>query len=118
MYVEAEKPERVVFRKWKDDGQIVALFPDIQADDDGHIVSYVHVGQHGAANYQHCIGKSVPATIAEAAPLKKELEDMVGYVLAVIQRRNRRRTAANSLTPQPHGLSLVQRPEPERKQHD
>lgn len=90
MYVKAEEPEQVVFRKWKDGGDIVALFPDILADDTGSIVSYIHVGQHGAANYQHCISKSVPATAEEAALLKKELEGMVGYVLHVVQRTKSR----------------------------
>lgn len=75
--------DRVEFRKWRDDNHIFALFPDIPADDNGNVTSYMHVGQHGAADYDHCIAKSVPATPEEYAPLQKELR-IIGYVLTVV----------------------------------
>ena len=74
--------DRVEFRKWRDDNEIFALFPDIPADDNDNVVCYMHVGQHSAADYDHCITKSVPATPDEFAPLQKELEE-IGYSLLV-----------------------------------
>ena len=38
----------VVFRKWKTNGDIIALFPELPADNEGYLCdSYEHVGQHG-----------------------------------------------------------------------
>jgi hypothetical protein len=76
--------DRVEFRKWRDDGEIFALFPDSPADDIGNVTSYAHVGQHGAADYDQCIAKSVPASPDEFAPLQKELEK-IGYTLTVVK---------------------------------
>ena len=84
-----EKPTKVVFRKWtgKDfKGDIIALFPEIPASNDGYLCqSYEHIGQHGAADYNHCLTKTVPADQAEYADLKKELES-IGYCLKVVNR--------------------------------
>ncbi len=75
----------VVFRKFKDDGSIVALFPHEINYFDGCCESYQTVGQHGAANYGYCISISVPAKPAEYASLKRELEQ-IGYNLKVQKR--------------------------------
>ena len=41
----------VVFRAYKA-GDVLALFPEIQGDTNGHFCScYAHVGQHSAADY-------------------------------------------------------------------
>jgi len=73
---------RVLLRKWAAgsifDGDILALFPDETADFKGHIQSYMHVGQHGAADLQHCLESSVFATAAEAEGLVLELLS-IGY---------------------------------------
>jgi len=45
-------------------------------------MSYVHVGQHGAADYNLVVGQSKPAQPAEYAELKAELEN-IGYNLEV-----------------------------------
>jgi hypothetical protein len=76
----------VVFRKFKDVGSIIALFPFELADTKGNCSSYMHVGQHGAADYAGCIRASVPATEAEYLPLKRELES-IGYKLRVRTRK-------------------------------
>jgi hypothetical protein len=82
----------VIFRKWhaKDGGQIIALFPEIPSGNYGyHVLSYEHIGQHGAADYNGVMARTVPATEEEYAALKRELEQL-GYNLAVYQRRNER----------------------------
>jgi len=63
----------VVFRKWPN-GDIIALFPEIPADMEGLCCqSYEHVGQSGAAQYDHVISKTRPASIGEFKPLFTEL---------------------------------------------
>lgn len=77
----------VIFRKFLG-GEILALFPYID-EGDYRVRDYVHLGQHGAADYMHCISKTKPAKESEYADLKKELED-IGYKLRVIKRRQYR----------------------------
>jgi len=80
---------KVIFRKWGDE-TILALFPEVPASVSRDTCeSYEHVGQHGGADYRHCIRKTKPATPKEYAPLKAELEK-IGYCLAVIKRATQR----------------------------
>ena len=51
---------KVIFRKWPD-GDILALFPDIQ-EHSYFCSSYQHIGQHCSAEYGGCISSTVPAT--------------------------------------------------------
>ncbi|MFZ5447882.1 MAG: hypothetical protein ACOZFS_04505 [Thermodesulfobacteriota bacterium] len=83
----AEERTKVIFRKWrKQDGRVLALFPEIQADIQGHhCKSYEHKGQYGAADYHLCIGRTTPASPGEFADLKAELEK-IGYQLDVVDR--------------------------------
>jgi hypothetical protein len=74
----------VIFRVWRKEGTVIALFPDI--DGDGHCSSYEHVGQHSPADYKLVVSKTRLATPEEYADLLKEL-DQVGYNLDVRQRR-------------------------------
>lgn len=67
--------QRVVFRKWKSNGQVIAFFLDQVYR--GYVMSYEHVGQHGNACYPH--PQTEPATPAEYMPLWKELTERVGY---------------------------------------
>lgn len=81
----------VVFRKFKHIDAVIALFPYIE---EGfryqpsyiHVLSYMHVGQHSSADYNHCIKTSRPATEDEYKELKKELESL-GYNLKVRLKR-------------------------------
>lgn len=83
----------VVFRKWKDhkesdfgDG-VVALFPGIDAGS-GLVSSFMHVGQHGGADYTGVISRTRPATEEEYAALMRELQTApYDYKLRVIKRR-------------------------------
>jgi hypothetical protein len=74
----------VVFRRWKDTGDVLALFP---YDDEGNgkCSSYQHVGQHGAANYNLVI----KATTAARAAKSQDVRDL-----------------ANELTSAPHNYHL------------
>ena len=69
------KTERVIFRKWRGVGDIIALFPD-QEERHGCIGSYMHVGQHSPASYP--LDGTVPATPDEYADLLAELV-RIGY---------------------------------------
>jgi len=79
---------KTIFRKFKDNGDIIALFPEIPSDYEGRYCdSYVHVGGHGGANYQLVIGDTVLATPEEYAELKRELETHYDYEIEVYRRR-------------------------------
>ena len=78
----------VVFRKWRSAPHtILVLFPEID-EGQGLCSSYDHIGQHAGANYLACVARTTPATPAEYADLKAELES-IGYNLRVIKRRVR-----------------------------
>ena len=69
---------RVVFRRYFDE-QIIALFPDVPWSERlGEVASYMHIGQHGAADYRHVVATTKPATKKESAGLLNELRQ-VGY---------------------------------------
>lgn len=69
----------VVFRKFKDDGEIIALFPGIRWNPPGYdIASYMHIGQHGGADYGHVVSISQPAKPEEYKELLAELVG-IGY---------------------------------------
>lgn len=74
-------PDLVVFRKWRDGGDIIALFPEIPATIHGeYCQSYGHVGQHAAADYHAVIEHTRPAAPQEYAVLADELT-RIGYLL-------------------------------------
>ena len=77
---------KVVFRKWKD-GDIIALFPDEPwSRCDYSTTSYMHVGQHGAADYAGVIADTRPAREEEYHDLLAELKT-IGYTdLRVVKR--------------------------------
>ncbi len=84
----------VVFRMWRESGQdeLIALFPYEIADYLGNCCSYMRVGQHASADYNHVMQHSRPATELEYLELHLELEN-IGYKLKVIKRRNHERSA-------------------------
>lgn len=77
---------KVVFRRWKD-GDIIALFPDAPwSRCDYSTTSYMHVGQHGAADYAGVIAATRPARKDEYRDLLAELRG-IGYTdLRVVKR--------------------------------
>lgn len=79
----------VIYRKYAD-GSILALMPGLPADARGHVTSYQHLGQHGAAEYAGCVRATRPATPVEYASLHRELMSL-GYQLTIRQRNQRRK---------------------------
>jgi len=81
----------VVFRRWKDSGGIIALFPAIE-----HrwplCSSYVHIRQHGGADYTTAIALTKPCLrwANDVAELHRELTGL-GYHLVVRQRYTARK---------------------------
>ena len=85
-----EKPLPVVFRTFREGGDVFALFPTVLGTSDPYTCTcYQHVGQHGAADPWGCVRASRPATKKEATTLLRELRSL-GYdnlkVLARIPR--------------------------------
>jgi hypothetical protein len=79
---------KVVFRKFKDNGDIVALFPESPESGTAYAcTSYGHVGQHCAADYVGTLRGTTPAKFADYRDLKTELEN-IGYRLDVRKRRS------------------------------
>lgn len=66
----------VVFRKFKQGGDIIALFPE--QTNRLMVGSYMHVGQHSDADYNGVISATTPATESEYAALLAELKS-IGY---------------------------------------
>lgn len=76
---------KVVFRKWKD-GEVIALFPDDVNPWNGTITSYMHIGQHSAADYAGVVASTRPTQPNEYRHLLAELKAL-GYTdLHVVQR--------------------------------
>ena len=102
MSLASEPVTQVVFRRWRDTGGIIALFPEISTDYLGRFCeAYEHVGQHGGADYHGVIGATKPVSTEDAAPLAHELE-RIGYRLKPIKRASwriheARRNTAKSL---------------------
>lgn len=96
----------VVFRRWRDAGSIIALFPEIPSDISGYFCeAFEHVGQHGGADYHGVVQATRPATEEEAAGLADELTK-IGYKLKPIKRASqtiheRRRATARALRAAP-----------------
>ena len=69
---------KVVFRKFKKTGEVIALFPEQHANAYGDIMSYMHTGQHGAASPRITHVDTTLATPDEYANLLAELKS-IGY---------------------------------------
>lgn len=79
-----DPPTIVIFRKWRD-GEILALFPEIEHN--GPLcTSYQHLGKHGGADYHGCIQRTMAADPEEYQPLLKELRQ-IGYDNLVVRKR-------------------------------
>lgn len=82
---------KVIFRKWKNNGDIIALFPEIPGNGHpGTCLSFEHVGQHGTASISLTIAHTTPATERECETLQRELESApYRYRLTVLKRTPR-----------------------------
>ena len=77
-----EQRDDVVFRIYPD-GEVLALLPEYIANNNGDVMSYMHNGQHGAADFDGVFEETREATKEEYADLLKEMTD-IGYNLNVI----------------------------------
>jgi hypothetical protein len=75
--------KKVLFRKWKDTGEIIAFLTGYECRPD-NIMSYEHVGQHGEAS-RDLILELLPASPDEYQALLDELKSL-GYELEVVER--------------------------------
>lgn len=77
---------KTIFREFSD-GEIIAVFPQEPWDVDGiYCSSYMHIGQHGAADISICSNKTTkPASTDKCQDLIKELEN-IGYNLDIRKR--------------------------------
>jgi len=73
--------EIVIFREYPD-GEVLALFSEIPGSTPYRCLSYLHVGQHGDADYDICLHRTKLAMEEDYYELKKELE-MIGYNLKI-----------------------------------
>ena len=77
----------IVFRVYKDNGETLALFPHEVSNINGNVTCYEHTGQHGEADYGHCMSITKPATEGQYKNLKIEMENL-GYVIKVVKKQN------------------------------
>ncbi len=83
----------VIFRKFRSGKkEIIALFPYVTERNFGECSSYMHIGQHGTADYMHIMKITKPVRPAECNDLKTELENYgpkeANYNLKVITKIN------------------------------
>ena len=85
-----EQETLVIFRRWRDTGGIIALFPELPSDYEGRFCdAYEHVGQHGGADYHGVVAATKPVEPEDAADLAKELA-RIGYKIKPIRRASQR----------------------------
>lgn len=75
----------VYFKLLPDQDTPIAFFPCSRSRSVSYdeIMCYEHVGQHSVANLDY-FTECRPATPEQYAPLKNELEQLIGYDLAVL----------------------------------
>lgn len=69
---------RVIFRKFEEYNEVIALFPDDIANEQGDCWSYMHYGQHSPADYNGVIRCTKLASDEEIQELLDELR-YIGY---------------------------------------
>jgi hypothetical protein len=77
-------PERVIFRKFPHNGEVIALFPDQYNERNGNIGSYMHNGQH--AETAPDFGDTKPAEAHEYYHLQQELIRQGYHNLRIVKR--------------------------------
>ena len=76
----------MIFRKYKS-GEVIALMPYEIGDLNGNVMSYMHQGQHCAADYNGVIAQTKVAKPEEYADLLTELT-AIGYEVKANLKRN------------------------------
>ena len=75
----------ILFRKDRKTNEVVAFIPESTVNY-GHILSYMHIGQHSEASLQY-YWETVKATEEEYKPLLKELKSIYADEALVIKKR-------------------------------
>jgi hypothetical protein len=76
----------VIFRRWKDTGGVIAIFPEDPGDmNPSTCSSYEHVGQHAACSPKLLLDVTVPARPRDYKCLARELR-RIGYCLRIVHR--------------------------------
>lgn len=83
------KKTKVIFRRSKNDGEIIAVFPELAGDSNPYktCLSYEHIGQHGAISTDYTTWTR-PASASDSVNLEAELKSL-GYDLKVCKRSAR-----------------------------
>lgn len=93
MPVERDKEEtKVIFKmaRYPDGGkEVLAFFPGAPANK-GNVLCYAHDGQHAEASYDFYLCSCKQCGEDSYAPLKRELEQVVGYRLKIVHRITRK----------------------------
>lgn len=85
----------VIFRTFRDGAGVIAIFPEIPGTDDPYTCSsFMHVGQHAAADPQVLAWTTAPATEEQYADLRRELESPPYNYRFVVRKRLSRRYLA------------------------
>jgi len=72
-----KEPLKVIYRKFKKSGDIIAFFPtECGNGDPATCSSYMHIGQHGSADYAYLLRQTTLATKAEYGDLHNELKQI------------------------------------------
>lgn len=80
---------KVIFRKWKDSGEIIAIFPESIDKRTLNVSSYEHIGQHADIDYNSIISSTIIAKEEEYKYLLSELKH-IGYEnIRILKRFNR-----------------------------
>ena len=75
----------ILFRKDRKTNEVVAFIPESTVNY-GHILSYMHIGQHSEASLQY-YWETVKATEEEYKPLLKELKSIYDDEALIIKKR-------------------------------
>ena len=78
---------KVIFRKYPD-GQIIALFPQFTNSYRYTVTSYMHMGQHSEADYNHVVNTTKLANPNEYESLLNEIKSIYKpeYEIVVIKK--------------------------------
>ncbi|MDR0341485.1 MAG: hypothetical protein LBH55_04415 [Mycoplasmataceae bacterium] len=81
-----EELDKVVFRTYKKNGEVIALFPEAISRKDYSISCYCPMGEHFRADYDNIIRATRPASEKEYTPLLQLLQRCYGYKLRIMKR--------------------------------
>ena len=83
--------DKTILRRWKSDGDLIAFFPEYDANP-GMVVSYMHVGQHSEAAYHMLLGLTTPVKDTTAKDVQELLAELrrIGYNPVLYRRMQRR----------------------------